>query len=80
MTINNSFNNQKTYQHLYTYFPVSFSCLSGCGMSCNDCSCGDNQIEPPKEEVKPVCDHEWVNAGFISIKMVCKKCNVEKPE
>jgi hypothetical protein len=25
------------------------------------------------------CQHEWVNAGFTSIKMVCKKCDADKP-
>lgn len=24
------------------------------------------------------CDHDYVNAGFTSILMVCKKCNQEK--
>lgn len=24
------------------------------------------------------CSHEWVNAGFTSITMVCKHCDLEK--
>lgn len=26
----------------------------------------------------PSCDHEFVNVGFSSIKMVCKKCDLEQ--
>jgi hypothetical protein len=37
---------------------------------------GDNLIV--KTKVIPICDHEWVNVGFSSIKMVCKKCDMEK--
>ena len=25
------------------------------------------------------CDHEYVNVGFTSLKLVCKKCNADKP-
>jgi hypothetical protein len=31
-----------------------------------------------KNKVTPICDHQWVNVGFSSIKMVCKKCDAEK--
>ena len=26
----------------------------------------------------PPCSHEWVNMGFTSIQLVCKKCDKEK--
>lgn len=29
---------------------------------------------------KAACRHEWVNAGFRQIVMVCKHCDLEKPE
>jgi hypothetical protein len=25
------------------------------------------------------CNHEWVNASFVGLKFVCKKCNANKP-
>jgi hypothetical protein len=30
------------------------------------------------EENKVQCTHEFVNVGFTSLKLVCKKCNQEK--
>jgi hypothetical protein len=29
--------------------------------------------------IKPWCDHNWVDAGFSFTKLVCSKCDVEKP-
>jgi hypothetical protein len=26
------------------------------------------------------CRHEWVNMGFTSMSLVCKKCNKDKPD
>jgi len=47
-----------------------------CAGSCD--KCGTKSKETEEVEEKPECDHEWINVGFSSIKMVCKKCNVEK--
>lgn len=27
---------------------------------------------------QPPCHHDWVNMGFTSLKLVCKKCDKEK--
>lgn len=28
----------------------------------------------------PPCRHDWANMGFMSIKMVCTKCDKERPD
>ena len=30
------------------------------------------------ENMTPICDHEFVNVGFSTLKMVCKKCDKEQ--
>jgi hypothetical protein len=34
------------------------------------------RVTPVEKEV--LCTHEFVNVGFTSLKLVCKKCNQEK--
>ena len=36
----------------------------------------------PSMDMSPasICAHKWVNVGFSTLKLVCKKCNREKPE
>ena len=44
------------------------------------CAEADKEIfDNLKSKCKPECDHEWINAGFTSLRWVCKKCDAEKP-
>jgi hypothetical protein len=38
------------------------------------------RIEVEIHSVAPPCVHAWVNVGFNSVKMVCKKCNKDQSE
>lgn len=31
-----------------------------------------------EDEIKSACQHEWVNVGFYTLKMVCKHCDAEE--
>jgi hypothetical protein len=47
------------------------------GISTTGCATG---LATMPVNTKPICNHQFVNVGFTSIKMVCKHCDMEQPK
>jgi hypothetical protein len=40
----------------------------------------DSEVDIHLKQMGIQCDHEYVNMGFVTRKMICKKCNQIQPE
>ncbi len=48
------------------------------GERCRHCK-GEGVEQPEEDEECHWSDHDYVNMSFMHIRMICKKCNKEKP-
>lgn len=71
--------NELWQRHGVTPFPLDRMKLDGTG-TWNGFWYDDPEKTEPAASPAPVCNHEWVDVGFMHSKFVCAKCDEPKPE